>query len=181
MKKLLLLLLLTPVFAISQDYLSEFFYRNDDFIWIKEYPTTMDFASFKRAVIESGTIQEISSVDSSFSGRVVSMKPNHKGSGLKEGRAPMYLINNYIGGFVVIEYLGDKYTVTLKQLNIITGKDFRSDSRDPIIQALFDQRAGEQEPLETYAMKPDKKHFRKNFVGDAGLLVSNTFTKRFAF
>ncbi len=181
MKILFFSFLLITVAVQGQDTTRNFELKAGELIWEKTYPTAMTFAQLSKAVIQSGLFDKTDIIDSSISGRTVNTRADYKGAGYRLAFTPTYLISDFIKSFVVVSYGNHVYTVRMKKIVIVTAQDYDSKSNDAIIATLFNEKAGTETTLETYALNKDKSEIRKTFRKDAGKIMNYTFEKTFKF
>jgi len=121
MKGLVLLLFILPCIALGQSETNNFKIEGSEFIWQKIYNTELTFDNIISELRAKGelVIDDVNNEDSSVSGNFSEIRPDVKGSGLKDMSTPMYASRTVMSGNFRVDYKDNRYRVTVSRVKVV--------------------------------------------------------------
>lgn len=121
MKKIFLLLLFMPLLGYSQYDNNNFKIEGSEFIWQKIFETKLTFDEVIKEVRSKGelNINDIDSNGNSVSGTFSEIRPDVKGSGMKDMTTPMYASRTVMSGNFRIDYKDGRYRATVSRVKVV--------------------------------------------------------------
>ena len=166
MKIFLLLSFFVPGMLFCQDTINHFKLENGHVTWERSFPTSLSaYQVFSN--IKATNIFDIATIDSpGLTGKLKPYDLDFKGAGYSEWTAPIYLSRNSFDGFCTVEFQGDKYLVTVSQMQLIMKYD------DPMTQK------GETLPFEKIALN-QSNGYSAGFVKSPSAILDYNLSKMF--
>lgn len=156
----------------AQQPLNNFRVESGDIYWYNSFNTNSSLEDFIKLVKLSGVLDNIEVMDSAILG-TIKLTPDYRGAGYTSGNTPMYLQGNFIRGFVTIKFLVNRYSVTIKRMAIIEGRDINA--------GVLSVKMGEEDQLEVYALNNKKTSYRIYFKKPGSKILDYTFSKQLSF
>jgi len=166
MKKILLIILLIPLFSFGQQEINNFKVNDQRLlVWQKVYENSGSVEDIFNSLMSTGFFKDVSRSDSSFYGTFEGIEPDYKGYGSSEMMTPIYIARSFINGGFRVDVKDGKYRITLQNLTL---EQKYSDGLS---------RQGEKTKIESYAVSRSgiKSGFNKKPAG----ILDYTFTKIF--
>jgi len=167
-KKLLFLFIgLIVNLSVTGQNLKNFVIEDSKVHWQHIYTLEYSQSEFLNNLRLSGDFLELTQFDSTISGDTKPFQADLAGAGFTNFTAPMYISGCDITGFVTIELKQNKYRVTLKNIKFIQRQS----------NGLFEK--GVVLSIEDFALKSNKKEYRRLFGKSASQILDYTFIEKF--
>ncbi|MBN2570539.1 MAG: hypothetical protein JXA68_00305 [Ignavibacteriales bacterium] len=173
MKRIILfaVFLVTCIFAYSQnqDSINNFYIENNRVIWKKVFITSLDFEQLFSKAKDAGLFENVEKEQTKIRGQLKYIDAEPLEYGFLDLNAAPYVNNNFINGFVVIEFKQGRYRVTLRRI-MLTEKHVDT------LNIL-----GASSLIEREIFKLGKIEFNNQFKNRSSILLNDMLTQYFDF
>ncbi|MBN2777951.1 MAG: hypothetical protein JXR36_09920 [Bacteroidales bacterium] len=163
--------LMTCIFAYSQnsDSINNFHIENNRVVWKKVFKTSLDFEQLFSKAKDAGLFENVEKGQAKIRGELKYIDAEPLEYGFMDINTAAYVNNNFIKGFVVIEFKPERYRVTLRRI-MLTEKH---------VDTL--NIPGASSLIEREIFKLGKIEFNNQFKNRSSILLNDTFTQYFDF
>lgn len=168
---LLAVFLVTCVFAYSQnqDSINNFHIENNRVVWKKVFQTSLDFEQLFSRAKDSGLFENVEKEQAKIRGELKYIDAEPLEYGILDMDVAPYINNNFMNGFVVIEFKQGRYRVTLRRI-MLTEKHVDT------LNIL-----GASSLIEREIFKLGKIEFNNQFKNRSSDLLNDMLTQYFDF
>lgn len=163
------LLTFTITYSQNHESVNNFHIENNQVVWKKVFETSLDYGQLCSKVKDSGLFKNLEEGKTKIRGELKYIDADPLESGMMDFSTASFIIDNFIQGFVIIEYKTGKYRVILKRM-MLTEKSV--DSLKITGASLF---------IEREVFKYGKIEFNNQFKNRSSKRLNDFFTQYFDF